>query len=52
MAKFDSLARFAPSWVPTNQARKVKNVHSLNVDIGSQVDSGDVNLMPYSDRFQ
>ena len=37
VAKFDSLARFASSWVPTNQARKMKFVHGLNVDFVSQV---------------
>ena len=50
--KFDALARFAPSLVPTDQARKMKYMHGLNVDIVSQVDSGDTGPRTYANAVQ
>ena len=50
--KFDTLARFAPSLVPTDQSRKMKYMHGLNVDIVSQVDSGDVGPRSYANAAQ
>ena len=51
-AKFDTLARFAPSLVPTDQARKMKYMHGLNVEIVSQVDSGDTGPRTYANAVQ
>ena len=50
--KFDTLARFAPSLVPTDQVRKMKYMHELNMDIVSQVDSGDDGPRTYANAVQ
>jgi len=50
--KFDTLARVAPSLVPTDQARKMKYMHGLNVEIVSQVDSGDTGPRTYANAVQ
>ena len=50
--EFDMLARFASSLVPTDQARKMKYMHGLNVDIVSQVDSGDDGPRSYANAVQ
>ena len=51
-AKFDALARFAPSIVPTDEARRVKYMHGLRIDIVKQVDSGEVGPRSYTDAVQ
>ena len=38
--KFDELARFAPTIVPSDDARKMKYMHGLRTEIEKQVDSG------------
>ena len=40
-AKFDELARFVPSMVPSDNARRMRFMHGLNIDIVKQVDSGE-----------
>ena len=42
--KFDELARFAPPIVLTDQARMMKFMHGLRIDIVKQVDSGETGL--------
>ena len=39
-AKFDELARYAPTMVATDDANKMKYMHALSVEIVTQVDSG------------
>jgi len=51
-AKFDSLAWFASSLVPTDQARKMKYMHGLNVNVVNHVDSGDVGPRTYANAVQ
>lgn len=51
-AKFDALARFAPFLVPSDQARKMKYMHGLNVNIVSHVDSGDAGPRTYANAVQ
>ena len=38
VAKFDELAKFSPSMVPTDQSRKMRFMHGLDVEIVRQVD--------------
>ena len=52
IAKFDELAKFSPSMVPTDQSRKMKFMHGLNVEIVRQVDSGDVGPRTYANAVQ
>ena len=51
-AKFDSLVKFAPSMVPTDQARKMKYMHGLNVNVVNHVDSGDIRPRTYANAVQ
>ena len=48
-ARFDELARFAPSMVPTDDARRMKYMHGLSIDIVKQVDSGESGPRSYAD---
>ena len=40
VAKFNELARFAPSIMPTDKVRKRKFMLGLRVDMAKQIDSG------------
>ena len=40
IAKFDELARFVPTIVPTDNARKMKYMHGLRTEIVKQLDTG------------
>ena len=51
-ARFDELARFAPSMVPTDDARRMKYMHGLSIDIVKQVDSGETGPRSYADAVQ
>ena len=51
-AKFDELARFAPTIVPTDDARKMKYIHRLRTEIVKQVDSGKEVPESYADAVQ
>ena len=48
-AKFDELARYAPTLVTTDDARKTKYMHGLSVEIVTQVDSGEIGPRTYAD---
>ena len=50
--KFDGLARFAPSVVPSDDARRMRFMQGLNVDVVKQVDSGESSPRSYSDAVQ
>ena len=52
VTKFEELARFAPTIVPTDEARKTKFMHGLRVDIVKQVDSGATGPQSYSEAVQ
>ena len=51
-AKFDELARYAPTLVTTDDARKMKYMHGLSVEIVTQVDSGEIGPRTYADAVQ
>ena len=51
-AKFDELARFAPTIVPTDDARKMKYMLGLRTEIVKQVDSGREGPESYADAVQ
>ena len=51
-AKFDDLTRYAPTMVATDDARKMKYMHDLSVEILTQVDSGEVGPRTYPDAVQ
>ena len=51
-AKFDELARFAPTIVPTDDARKMKYMLELRTEIVKQVDSGREGPDSYADAVQ
>ena len=51
-AKFDELARYAPTMVATDDSRKMKYIHGLSVEIVTQVDSGEVGPRTYADAVQ
>ena len=51
-AKFDELARFAPTIVPTDDARKMKYMLGLRTEIVKQVDSGREGPDSYADAVQ
>ena len=40
VAKFDKLARFSPTIVPTDDACKMKFMHGLRPKVAKQIDSG------------
>ena len=46
-AKSDELARYAPTLVATDDAKKMKYMHGLDVEIVTQVDSGEVGPCTY-----
>ena len=48
-AKFDELARFIPSMVPTDDARRIKYMHGLSINIVKQVNSGETGPRSYVD---
>ena len=52
VAKFDELARFAPTMVPTDEARKLKFMHGLRPDIANWIDSGKEEPESYTDAVQ
>ena len=49
MAKFDELARFAPTIVPTDDARKMKFMHGLRPKVAKQIDNGKEGPESYTD---
>ena len=51
-AKFDELACFAPTIVPTDDARKMKYMHGLRTEIVKQVDSDKKGPESYADAVQ
>ena len=51
-AKFDELLRFAPTIVPTDDARKMKYMHGLRTEIVKQVDNGKEGPESYADAVQ
>ena len=51
-AKLDELARYAPTMVATDDARKMKYMHGLSVEIVTHVDSGEVGPRTYTDAAQ
>ena len=50
--KFDELARFAPTIVPSDDARKMKYMHGLRTEIVKQVDNGKEGPESYADAVQ
>ena len=52
MAKFDELARFAPTMVPIDEARKMKFMHKFRPEIAKQIDSGKQGHESYTDAIQ
>ena len=52
VAKFTELARFAPTIVPTDDARKRKFMLRLRVEIAKQIDSGSHGPKSYIDIVQ
>ena len=52
VAKFDKLARFAPTIVPTNDAHKMKFMHRLCLKVAKQIDSGKEGPESYADAIQ
>ena len=52
VAKFTELARFAPTIVPTDDARKRKFMLGLRVEIAKQIDSGSHGPESYADAVQ
>ena len=52
MAKFDELARFAPTIVPTDDARKIKFMHGLCPEVAKQIDNSRQGLGSYADAVQ
>ena len=51
-AMFDELGRFAPTIVPTNDARKMKYMHGVKTEIVKQVDSSKEGPESYADVVQ
>ena len=51
-AKFDELARFFPTIVPTDDARKMKYKYGLRTEIVKQVDSSKEGPESYVDAVQ
>ena len=51
-AKLDELVRYALTMVATDDARKMKYIHGLSVEIVTQVDSGELGLRTYVDAVQ
>ena len=51
-AKFDELACFAPTIVPTDDARKMKYMHGLRTEIVKQVDSDKKGPESYANAVQ
>ena len=52
VTKFTELARFAPTTVPTNDARKKNFMLELRVEVAKQIDSGSHGLRSYADAIQ
>ena len=52
VAKFTELAHFAPTIVPTDDARKRKFMLGLRVEIAKQIDSGSHGPESYADAVQ
>ena len=52
VAKFTELARFSPTIVPTDDARKRKFMLGLRVEIAKQIDSGSHGPESYADAVQ
>ena len=52
ITKFDELARYALILVSTDDARKIKYMHGLSVEIMTLVDSGEVGPRTYANAVQ
>ena len=52
VAKFDELARFAPTMVPTDEPRKIKFMHGLHPEVAKQIDNGREGPESYTDPVQ
>ena len=52
VTKFTELARFAPTIVPTDDARKRKFMLGLRVEVAKQIDSGSHGPRSYADAVQ
>ena len=51
-AKFDELAYFTPTIVPTDNARKMKYMHGLRTEIMKQLDCGKEGPESYADAVE
>ena len=52
VAKFNELARFAPTIVPTDDARKMKFMHGLRPKVAKQINSDRERPESYADAIQ
>ena len=52
VTKFTELARFAPTIVPTDNARKRKFMLGLRVEVAKQIDGGSHGPRSYADAVQ
>lgn len=52
VSKFDELALFSPTMVPTDSAQKMKSIHGLRIDIVQQVEYGRMGPETYSNAVQ
>ena len=52
VAKCDELARFAPTMVPTYEARKMKFMHGLCPEVAKQIDNGREGPESFADAVQ
>ena len=52
VAKFDALARFVPSMVANDSARRLRFMMGLNLDMVQRVDSGETGPQSYADAVQ
>ena len=50
--RFDELAQYAPTMVAMNDAKKMKYMHGLSVEIVTQVDSSEVGTRTYAEAVQ
>ena len=50
--KFEELSRYAPKMIASNDARTMKFMHGLRLEVVKQVDSGEIGTRPYADGVQ
>ena len=51
-AKFKELSQYAPKMIASNDARKMKFMHGLRLEVAKQVDSGEIGRRSYADAVQ